>query len=149
MFLSNEVFKTVVENSPLISIDLIVENSDGQFLLGMRTNRPAQNTWFVPGGRVQKGESLVNAFVRLCKGELNLDIERQNSQFLGLFEHFYEDSVFGDGISTHYIVMAHKVKVNQQLLALPSAQHNAYKWMSQSEILASDSVHIHTKWYFD
>jgi colanic acid biosynthesis protein WcaH len=54
MFLRPEDFATVVRSTPLISIDLIVENESGEFLLGKRTNRPAQGYWFVPGGRVQK-----------------------------------------------------------------------------------------------
>jgi hypothetical protein len=48
MFLSQEDFATVVRSTPLISIDLIVENERGEFLLGKRTNRPAQGFWFVP-----------------------------------------------------------------------------------------------------
>jgi len=51
MFLSQEDFATVVRSTPLISIDLVVENERGEFLLGQRTNRPAQGYWFVPGGR--------------------------------------------------------------------------------------------------
>ena len=42
MFLRPEDFATVVRSTPLISIDLIVENDSGEFLLGKRTNRPAQ-----------------------------------------------------------------------------------------------------------
>ena len=53
MFLSQQAFATVVESTPLISIDLIVENEQGEILLGKRTNRPARGYWFVPGGRVQ------------------------------------------------------------------------------------------------
>ncbi len=34
MFLSQEDFATVVRSTPLISIDLIVENERGEFLLG-------------------------------------------------------------------------------------------------------------------
>lgn len=44
MFLSQEAFATVVQSTPLISIDLIVENAQGEFLLGKRNNRPAQGT---------------------------------------------------------------------------------------------------------
>jgi colanic acid biosynthesis protein WcaH len=43
-------FKKIVESTPLISIDLVVRNDQGSVLLGKRTNRPAQNFWFVPGG---------------------------------------------------------------------------------------------------
>ena len=52
MFLRQEDFATVVRSTPLVSLDFIVENSRGEFLLGKRTNRPAQGYWFVPGGRV-------------------------------------------------------------------------------------------------
>ena len=72
MFLSQEDFATVVRATPLISIDLIVENERGEFLLGQRTNRPAQGYWFVPGGRVQKDETLAQAFERLTLAELGL-----------------------------------------------------------------------------
>jgi colanic acid biosynthesis protein WcaH len=39
--ISGDKFKTVVENTPLISIDFIIENQAGEFLLGKRVNRPA------------------------------------------------------------------------------------------------------------
>ena len=52
--LETELFKSIVEHTPLISIDLIIRNEDGKALLGQRLNRPAQNYWFVPGGRILK-----------------------------------------------------------------------------------------------
>ncbi|HGU2589280.1 TPA: NUDIX domain-containing protein, partial [Escherichia coli] len=54
MFLHSQDFATIVRSTPLISIDLIVENEFGEILLGKRINRPAQGYWFVPGGRVLK-----------------------------------------------------------------------------------------------
>lgn len=74
MFLSTQDFATVVRSTPLISIDLIVENAQGEYLLGKRTNRPAQGFWFVPGGRVQKDETLADAFARLTQAELGLSL---------------------------------------------------------------------------
>ncbi len=52
--LNDSLFKTIVANTPLISIDLIIQNSQKKILLGKRINRPAQGYWFVPGGRVRK-----------------------------------------------------------------------------------------------
>jgi colanic acid biosynthesis protein WcaH len=37
-------FLTVVSKAPLISIDLIVQSTDGKVLLGRRNNRPAGGT---------------------------------------------------------------------------------------------------------
>ncbi len=47
-------FKTVINSTPLISVDLVIKNNEGQILLGKRTNRPAKGFWFVPGGWVLK-----------------------------------------------------------------------------------------------
>ncbi|WP_259346526.1 NUDIX domain-containing protein [Vibrio rotiferianus] len=55
-----------MRSTPLVSIDLVIENAQGQTLLWLHNNRPAQGFWFVPGGRVLKGESLKDAFLRLC-----------------------------------------------------------------------------------
>jgi colanic acid biosynthesis protein WcaH len=105
MFLDNNTFATVIDSTPLISIDLVVKNQQGQALLGLRTNRPAQGYWFVPGGRIQKNESMQTAFTRLCQNELGMDFSIDQARFIGPFQHFYDDSVFGKHISTHYVVL--------------------------------------------
>ena len=55
MFLEKELFSSIIENTPLISIDLVVKNHENKILLGKRINKPAYNSWFVPGGRIYKG----------------------------------------------------------------------------------------------
>ena len=92
MFLRQEDFATVVRSTPLVSLDFIVENSRGEFLLGKRTNRPAQGYWFVPGGRVQKDETLEAAFERLTMAELGLRLPITAGQFYGVWQHFYDDN---------------------------------------------------------
>ena len=99
MFLNEEAFATVVQSTPLISIDLIVENAQGEFLLGKRTNRPAQGFWFVPGGRVQKDEPLAEAFARLTQAELGLSLPMTAGRFYGVWQHFYDDNFSGTDFS--------------------------------------------------
>jgi colanic acid biosynthesis protein WcaH len=139
-------FKTVIASTPLISIDLVVKNSEGQILLGKRTNRPAKNYWFVPGGRVLKDESLDVAFSRLLKAELSSD--KREVKFLGVYQHFYDDNATDENFSTHYIVLAYELFFNESIIKLPTEQHNEYRWFNQSELLNHDAVHKHTKWYF-
>lgn len=148
MFLSQEDFATVVRSTPLISIDLIVENADGEFLLGKRTNRPAQGFWFVPGGRVQKDEPLAEAFERLTLGELGVRLPLAAGEFYGVWQHFYDDNFSGADFSTHYIVLGFRLKVNQADLALPDAQHEAYRWLTPEALLASENVHDNSRAYF-
>ena len=96
MFLRHEDFATVVRSTPLISIDLIVENAHGEFLLGKRLNRPAQGYWFVPGGRVQKDEPLRAAFERLTDAELGLRLPLSVPGFSGVWRPLFAANFSGE-----------------------------------------------------
>jgi colanic acid biosynthesis protein WcaH len=65
-------FLNAIRLTPLVSIDLIVTDGNRRVLLGQRRNRPAQDSWFVPGGRVRKGETLDTAFTRVVRDELGI-----------------------------------------------------------------------------
>ena len=148
MFLDKETFRTVVRSAPLVSIDLVVINSQGQVLLGQRTNRPAQSFWFVPGGRILKNEAMAAAFLRLSKAELGLASELGDAEFLGVYEHFYTDNFSGTDFSTHYVVLGYRLVHDLDLNSLPDAQHHSYRWFDVAELLASVQVHDNTKAYF-
>ncbi|RUM91451.1 MAG: GDP-mannose mannosyl hydrolase [Thiomicrospira sp.] len=145
--LSLEDFSNLIENGPLISIDLVIEMDSG-FLLGKRTNRPAKGYWFVPGGRVYKNEPLTGAIERIAYKEINEHLSIKELEFLGVFEHFYADSFISEELSTHYVVLAYKVRLASGPLSLPMIEHNEYRLFTRDEILEDDWVHEHTKQYF-
>jgi len=150
MFLDQQTFSTVIESTPLVSIDLIVKNSAGKVLLGERLNRPAKGFWFVPGGRILKDESLVNAFKRLTKEELGIEFVIDEAKLIGPFDHFYQDNVFGDGFSTHYVAIGYSLQLTEDLLDLPTdIQHQCYQWLAVDALKSSDIVHENTKKYFN
>ncbi len=143
-----EIFKCIIKNTPLISIDLIVENKEGKILLGLRKNKPAQGYYFVPGGRIFKNETIEEAFRNISKNELGMDFDIKDADFLGVFQHFYEDNYFGDdGFGTHYVVLAYHLKI-EDTLNLPDEQHSEYIWLTPEEILKNEKVHKYTKNYF-
>lgn len=145
--ISNDKFKTVVENTPLISIDFIIENGDGNFLLGKRVNKPAQGYWFTPGGRIFKNEHLNDAMKRLARKEFNFEITQEMLIFHGVYEHFYNNSYVDDDISTHYIVLAYRLKIRNELI-LPKNEHSEYCYFSKEELLKNSNVHEYVKDYF-
>lgn len=149
MYLDNATFLTVIDLVPLFAMDLVVMNEHDEILLGKRLNRPAKNFWFVPGGRVYKNESLKQAFKRLTLDELGLEVEMQKTRLLGIFEHFYEDNVFGEGVSTHYINAPHFFRIKKaELVDLPlGSQHESYQWLKLSDIVNQADVHENTKAY--
>lgn len=145
--LSRKDFSFLIDSAPLVSIDLIVE-SEGFFLVGKRNNPPAKDSYFVPGGRIYKNEKLKDAFSRITLSELALDIKYGDSEFIGAYEHFYPDSAVSGIISTHYVVLAHKINLSTKPEYLPNDQHKDYQWLSRSGLLNNHEVHENTKAYF-
>ncbi len=147
MFLDRDTFTAVIASSPLVSIDLVVENEVGEILLGQRLNRPARGFWFVPGGRILKNESIEIAFSRLTKEELGKAFTIKKAKLCGPYDHFYDDFVFGDSVTTHYVALAYTLVVEAGELDLPFRQHGQYKWFTRNELKSSDLVHAYSKLY--
>ena len=140
-----EEFKTVVEYTPLVSIDIIIMFQD-KVLLGKRVNKPALGYYFTTGGIVRKNESFQEAQKRIAKDELGIELT-QKPKFIGVFEHFYDDSIFEE-ISTHYVNHGYLVKIREKIINIPKEQHSEYKWFSIKELLNSNEVHKYVKDYF-
>ncbi|HDZ57880.1 MAG TPA: GDP-mannose mannosyl hydrolase [Pseudomonas xinjiangensis] len=150
MFLEPTTFRTVVASTPLVSIDLLVRNQQGEVLLGQRLNRPARGFWFVPGGRIYKQETLDSAFRRITETELGQAYTRDQASLLGVYEHFYEDSVFGDYPShpdTHYVTIGYEFSLPAGCALAPDNQHGSFRWWSIEEMVQSAEVHQNTKAY--
>jgi len=143
-------FRTLVRWAPIVSIDLIILNGEGEVLLGYRTNRPARNTWFVPGGRVFKGERIAAALARIARQETGMEVRPSAAAFAGAFEHFYRNSTFAGSrrLSTHYVVLAFVVRARKGLRFRADSQHRRLAWFSRRNVLRLGSVHANTKAYF-
>jgi colanic acid biosynthesis protein WcaH len=151
LWMQPEDFMRLVDLGPLVAIDLIVVNPKGELLVGKRTNRPAQGYWFVPGGRIAKGETLDAAFARITNAELGRALDRENATLEGAWTHIYEDNFYGrPGITTHYVVLGHRLDLDLDLATLPVDQHGEYRWVSPSdaETARTDGIHDNTIAYF-
>jgi len=142
--LDDQIFKTVVDSAPLISIDILIKK-DNKILLGKRINKPAQGYFFSIGGRINKNETIDNAMARVALNELNIEL-KSVLKFIGVFEHFYDDSIYKD-LSTHYVNLAYEYEV-EETPDLPTEQHSEYQWLTIDELLESNQVHEYAKGYF-
>ena len=143
-YLTGDLFQSIIENTPLVSVDLIVKHKD-KVLLGKRVNKPAQGYWFTLGGRVLKNEPIKYAIQRIGQLELGIIID-SNLKFIGVFEHLYDDSIFDD-VSTHYVNLAYEIEVSG-LEDLPKDQHHEYRLFDLEELIQSNEVHKYVKDYF-
>jgi colanic acid biosynthesis protein WcaH len=145
--LSDQEFLSVVEATPLVSIDLILRNARGEVLLGQRLNRPAKDSWFVPGGRIRKNERVKEALHRISQRELGVLVEQ--AELVGVFDHIYEDNFLGtEGVNTHYVVLGFAARLPEGAPLTPDDQHGELRWWTVAELLASNAVHENTKAYF-
>ena len=149
MRLDSATFLKIVEFTPLVSIDLIVFNDKGEVLLGYRKNRPARDCWFVPGGKILKDERILQAIRRISLTELGVELDPAHAKFKGAYEHLYDDNFAGvEGISTHYIVLAHEFNLPEGIRINGDEQHAELRWWPVADLLADPTVHENTKVYF-
>ena len=76
--LDDQIFQTVVDSAPLVSIDILIKK-DNKILLGKRINKPAQGYFFSTGGRINKNETIDNAMARVALNELNIELNLYQS----------------------------------------------------------------------
>jgi colanic acid biosynthesis protein WcaH len=147
--LTDQEFLGVVDKAPLVAIDLVVRDCQRRLLLGLRTNEPARGFWFVPGGRIKKGETLDAAYARISMKELGVDTPRDHAQLLGVFTHLYDANFLGaPQVDTHYVVIAYEVELALDLTALPRTEHADYRWWAPADAAMSEAVHPNNRPYF-
>lgn len=147
--MNSEKFLEIINCTPLVSIDLLLEDTEGKILLGKRTNRPAQGYWFAPGGRIRKNERLSDAIKRISFSELGTEILIENVTLLGAFDHIYSDNFRNaEGINTHYVALAYMVNATDDLSIEFDDQHSEMQWWSKENLLRETNVHNNTKKYF-
>ena len=140
MYLNKVSFENVVKLNPIPAIDLCILNESDDILLGKRINPPAKNFFFVPGGRIRKGETLFLTTQRILNSELNYDIKEDDFNkfsLLGIFQHFYDDNFCGNKLfSTHYIVLTYLVpfkSLNSIKSGIFKDQHEEYIWYNKNK----------------
>lgn len=139
---------------PLVSIDLVLSNSRGQLLLGLRNNAPARGCWFTPGGRIRKNEALADARRRVAQDELGLPASVISRAIpMGAWDHFYPDSAFDPAVSTHYVnlpLWLALTPAEEKKLQLPQGdgeQHARWQWLALEQAAGDAAVHAYVRVY--
>jgi colanic acid biosynthesis protein WcaH len=100
--LSKKDYTKVLASVPVLTVDILIER-DGEYLLVKRKNRPLMGKYWIPGGRVYRGENIVKAARRKMREETGL---RDGTMTLvGYSNGIWKDNLFGlDYIQTVSIV---------------------------------------------
>lgn len=84
-----------MSDRPEVAVGAIVTDEQGRVLLIRRGNPPSQGSWTIPGGRVERGETLEQALLRELHAETGLTARR--GPLAEVFE--YIDDAY------HYVIL--------------------------------------------
>lgn len=93
---------------PIVCVDCLVVNERGEFLLVRRVNEPLRGEYWLPGGRVRKGERLTDAVHRKMREEIGVDVDVVEN--VGFFEEFYDKTEENAEGGVHSISFVYLVK---------------------------------------
>ena len=145
--LDAQTFKSVIENTPLVSIDLCLV-CDDQLLLGKRNNDPLKGEWFTPGGRIYKNETWQSALLRIIDVELGLrDIAVEDFALMGMWDHFYNNSALDQNTSTHYVNLPHYAAFKSRPQITLDNQHSDFKWFDLTVVSSDEKFHLYMRNY--
>jgi len=147
-----DVFASIVEYFPTVSLNLIVENDRGEFLFVMRGNQPVKGYWWLPGGRMLSGESIPDAARRILFEETRIDgrVEWVSPEYVTeIFEvgelDERERAIYSDDIECfHYLTIPVYLKAEGSTDVAVDSQSKQFEW-SRENI----STHPYIAQYFD
>ena len=105
MHIPHESYREILTSLPVLCVDVVIKDQKGHFLLIKRNRNPLKGQWWVPGGRVLKGESINQAALRKIREELG--VEAKVSHSIGYYEGQFEENEWEipSGVHTVSIVV--------------------------------------------
>ena len=121
-----EDYKKILQVMPILTVDGLVYHK-GKILLLKRKNKPLKGKYWTPGGRVYKGETLKEAFIRKMQEETGIKVRVLS--VIGYYEDFYEDNHWGIP-TVHTVSVVFLATADTDKVKLDS-QSSVYKWVTK------------------
>lgn len=121
-----KLYKKIHESMPIPCVDIILIY-ENKFLLVKRKNKPVQNQWWFPGGRILKGEKFLEAVRRKTKEEIGIAIK--SAKLLGADETIFPDGPFDD--YTHSVNLIFSAQLSKPNKIILDKQSESYEWFEK------------------
>lgn len=119
---------------PRFTIVSCYVESDGEILLLHRPpHKPQGNTWGVPAGKLETGETIAVAMLRELKQETGIILSYDALTYLELVSVRYED----------YDFLYHMYRVQFDIrpeVVINPEEHTAYEWVSPTKAFQKDLI---------
>ena len=117
-----ELYREFLLHMPVVCVDLLVRRGS-QYLLVKRRDEPLKGQWWVPGGRILKGEMVLEAAIRKLRAETGIDAN--SFRFIGYYEDFYEKSAFD--VPCHSISIVYETDVKEDAVKIDATSED-FRW---------------------
>ncbi|AHB41436.1 GDP-mannose mannosyl hydrolase [candidate division SR1 bacterium RAAC1_SR1_1] len=130
MFIPDNIYKQIIENVIIVTVDLILINKKKQILLGLRNNSPLKGIYYVPGGRMFKYESVFDAAERKSLQEFGFSINSKKMIYLGVYDDIYKEESFYEEGGSHYLSRTYVYFLDDQEESkiTTDSQHSEFKF---------------------
>lgn len=123
-YIDQELYAKIHEVMPIFCVDLVIER-DQKYLVMRRNVEPDKGRYWLPGGRLRKGESILEAAARLSKAETQLSIEVV--KLLDYTDCQFSADPFGHGKGTHTVSLVFLCRAVGGELSV-DANHTRAEW---------------------
>jgi len=100
--LTEEELRTVMKMKPTVSVDLLIRDTQGRFLLGRRNTEPYKNSWQVVGGMIYYNEKTGDAIRRIALKETGLTVF--NPVFSDVYDFINDVDPRGHVVCLAYVI---------------------------------------------
>jgi len=130
MFLEQKIYNQIKRQFPIVAVELLIINSDNNVLMLKRSNEPAKDSWWIPGGRILFGESKMDAAKRLLKDECGINL--LDIKEFTTVDYLVNNST--ENYSQHIMSSVYQIKVSGFNIKIDN-QSSEYSWRTPSEWL--------------
>ncbi|MBM3256801.1 MAG: NUDIX hydrolase [Candidatus Liptonbacteria bacterium] len=124
------LYRKIYKTLPIFCVDVVAVNWKREFLLVRRKLPPLRGSWWFPGGRVLKNETVAQTAVRKLREETNL--AGKFIEPLGFYE-FISPRGYFRGTNTHTPIVTCLVEVKKESAVALDAQSSDFRWASKIE----------------
>lgn len=119
-------YGNMVKSLPICCVDIFVyDATDKSYLMVKRTAPPAEGAWWVPGGRLFKGETFFACAERKCRDEIGVQVIAK--AVLGVYSTIFDVSAWDCVTHTINVAVLTQV-VGQHDTARPDDTIASYRW---------------------
>lgn len=127
MLIEQGTYNKILENMPIPCVDVIVKHNS-RILFLKRNNEPEKDKWWLPGGRILKGEKSSTSAKRKVKEETGLNV--RVIKMVGITETVFDKGP--GGIPSHTINLTYLAElINYDKIEL-NKDHSQYSWLEKA-----------------